>query len=112
LRENKKRLLIAKTMEKNGKEPETFKHHSNFVMKALLLVLCVVVVVQFALFAKNFASLKALNNRLNALEEEKILDSKSLRINPHEHGPRRSKRGTEETDIKKAMIKLEKLEGR
>jgi hypothetical protein len=56
--------------------------------------------------------LKALNNRLNALEEEKILDSKSLRINPHEHGPRRSKRGTDETDIKKAMIKLERLEGR
>jgi biopolymer transport protein ExbB/TolQ len=100
-------------MGKNGgKEPETFKHRSNFVMKALLLVLCVVVVVLLAVVAKNFASLKALNNRLNALEEEKILDSKSLRINPHEHGPRRSKRGTEETDIKKAMIKLERLEGR
>ena len=96
-------------MDKNGKEPETFKHRSNFIMKALLLVLCVVAVAQFALFAKNFASLKALNDRLGAIEEN-ILDS--LRINPHEHGPRRSKRGTEETDIKKAMIKLEKLEGR
>jgi uncharacterized coiled-coil protein SlyX len=71
-------------MDKIGKEPETFKRRSIFLMKALLLVLCVVVVAQFALFAKNFASLKALNNRLNALEEEKILDS-SLRINPHEH---------------------------
>ena len=70
-----------------------------------------VAVAQFALFAKNLASLKALNDRLGAIEEN-ILDSKSLRINPHEHGPRRSKRGTEETDIKKAMIKLEKLEGR
>jgi biopolymer transport protein ExbB/TolQ len=99
-------------MDKNGTEPETYKRRSIFLMKALLLVLCVVVVAQFALFAKNFASLKALNNRLNALEEERILDSKSLRINPHEHGPRRSKRGTEETDIKKTMIKLEKLEGR
>ena len=98
-------------MDKNGKEPETLKHRLNFILKALLLVLCVVAVAQFALFAKKFASLKALNDRLGAIEEN-ILDSKSLRINPHEHGPRRSKRGTEETDIKKAMIKLEKLEGR
>ena len=98
-------------MEKNGEDPETFKHRSNFVKKALLLVLCVVAVAQFVLFAKNFASLKALNDRLDAMEEN-ILDSKSLRINPHEHGPRRSKRGTEETDIKKAMIKVEKLERR
>ena len=99
-------------MEKNGKEAETSKHRSSFVTKVLLLVLSVVVVAQFALFAKCFASLKALNNKFNALEEEKTLDFKSLTSERHEQGTRRSKRGTDETDIKKALVKLEKLEGR
>ena len=99
-------------MEKNGKEPETSKHRSYFVMKVLLLVLCVVVVIQFAVFAKCFAFLKALNNRLKAVEEEKTLVFKSLRSEKHEHGTRRSKRSIDETEFKKAMVKLEKLEGR
>jgi hypothetical protein len=77
------------------------------IMKMLRIVLA-----QFALFAKCFASLKALNNKFNALEEENTLDCKPLKSERHEQGTRRSKRGTEETDIKKALIKLEKLEGR
>jgi flagellar biosynthesis/type III secretory pathway M-ring protein FliF/YscJ len=97
-------------MEKNGKEPETFKHHSSYFANALLLVLCVVVVVQFAVIARNVVSLKALNNKVNALEEEK--DFKSLENENDEHRTTRSKRGTENTDFKKALIKLEKLEGR
>ena len=99
-------------MEKNSKEPETSRNRSYFVMKVLLLVLCVIVVAQFALFANNFASLKALNNKLNAMEEEKTLVFKSLRSEKHEHGTRRSKRSIDETEFKKAMVKLEKLEGR
>ncbi len=98
-------------MEKNGKEHATSKRSSNFMMKVLLTVLCVIVIVLLAVVAKAFASLKAINIRLNALEEEKTLGFKSLRSEEHEHGKRRSKRGTE-TDIKKALIKLEKLEGR
>ena len=104
-----KQILIAKTMEKNGKEPETCKHRSNFVMKVLLLVLCVVVILQFAVTARNAVSLKDLNNKINALEEEKTFGSKSLRNEKHEHGSKRIKRA-DETDIKKALIKLEKLE--
>jgi biopolymer transport protein ExbB/TolQ len=99
-------------MEKNGKEAETCKHRSYFLMKVLLLVLCVLVVSQFALIAKCFASLKALNNKLKAVKEEKSLDFRSLKSETQKHGTRRSKRGTAETDLKKALIKLEKLEGR
>ena len=65
-------------MDKNGKEPETFKHRSNFIMKALLLVLCVVAVAQFALFAKNFASLKALNDRLSATHTNTVQDETNV----------------------------------
>jgi hypothetical protein len=97
-------------MEKNGKEAETSKHRSYFLMKALLLVLCAVVAVQFAVIARNVVSLKPLNNKFNALEEEKVF--KSLESENHESRTARSKRGTENTDIKKALIKLEKLEGR
>jgi flagellar biosynthesis/type III secretory pathway M-ring protein FliF/YscJ len=97
-------------MEKNGKEAETSKHRSYFLVKVLLLVLCVVVVVQFAVIARNVVSLKALNNKFNAVEEEK--DFKSLENENHESRTTRSKRGTENTDIKKALIKLEKLEER
>ena len=99
-------------MEKNGKELKTSRNRSYFVMKVLLLVLCVVVVVLFAVVAKGFASLKALNKRLNAMEEEKTLVFKSLRSEKYEHGTRRSKRSVDETEFKKAMVKLEKLEGR
>ena len=99
-------------MEKDGKEQENSKHRSYFVMKALLLVLCVVAVAQFILFANNFASLKALNNKLNAMEAKKTLVFKSLRSGKHEHGRRRSKRNIDEMEFKKAMVKLEKLEGR
>ena len=104
--------MIVKTMEKNGKELKTSRNRSYFVMKALLLVLCVIVIAQFALFANNFASLKALNKRLNAMEEEKTLGFKSLRSEKYEHGTRRSKRSVAETEFKQAMVKLEKLEGR
>ena len=97
-------------MEKNGKEHTTSKRSSNFLMKVLLIVLCVIVIVLLVVVGKDFASLKAINNRLNALEEEKTFGFKSLRSEEHEHGKRRSKRGTE-TAIK-ALIKLEKFEGR
>ncbi len=101
-------------MEKNGKakESRTYKERSIFVIKGLLLVLCLVVVVQFAVVAKAFASLKAVTKRLDALEKEKILGSKSLITEKSEHGGRRAKRSTNETDIKKALMKLKKLEGR
>jgi biopolymer transport protein ExbB/TolQ len=95
-------------MEKNGKEHETSKHRSYFVMKVLLLVLFVVVAVLLTVVANNFASLKDLKDRLNALEEEKILDFKSLRNEKREHGPTRNKRSTDDTDIKNALMKLEK----
>jgi ABC-type uncharacterized transport system fused permease/ATPase subunit len=95
-------------MEKNGKEPETYKHRSN----VFLLVLCVIVVAQFAAVAKNFASLNALNNRLNSLEEEKSLGSKSLKSQKHEPSTSRSKRSTDETKFDKAMFQLRKIEER
>ena len=99
-------------MEKNGKEPQTNKHRSNLAIKVLLVVLCVVVVVQFAVVAKGFASLNDLKNELNALKEEKTLGLKPWKSEKHEHGTRRSKRSIDEKEFKKAMVKLEKLEGR
>jgi biopolymer transport protein ExbB/TolQ len=99
-------------MEKSGKTAETCMDRSNFVIKLLLLALCLIVAAQFVLFATNFASLKALNNRLNAMEEEQILDSGSLRKEKREGGTRRSKRGIDETEFNRAMVKLQKLEGR
>jgi cell division protein FtsL len=111
LRKIKTNTKIAKiTMENNSKEHVIKKRSSNFLTKVLLTVLCVIVIVLLALIAKAFASLKAINNRLDALEEEKTLGFKSLRSEEHERGKRRSKRGTE-TAIK-ALIKLEKFEGR
>ena len=92
-------------MEKNGKEHGTSMQRSYFVRKVLLLVLCLVVVVQFVVIAKGFSSL---NNRLDAMEEEKTLGSKSLTSEKHEYGTTRAKRSTDDTDIKKALIKLEK----
>ena len=98
-------------MEKNEKEHDT-RSQSNFVMKVFLLVLCVVVTAQFALLVRCFASLNALNNKFNALKEEKTLGFKYSRNERKEYGTKRSKRATEDTDIKKALMKLEKLEGR
>ena len=99
-------------MEKNSKEHEACKHGSYFVMKVLLFVLCLVAAVQFAVIAKAFTSLNTLSNRLNAVEEEKILDAKSLKSETHERGTVRSKRSIDETEFKKAMVKLATLEGR
>ena len=99
-------------MEKTNKEPESCKGRSSFVLKALLLVLSFIVVAQFALIVNNLASLKALNKRLNEMEEERTLDSESFRSKKRDHEKRRSKRSIDETDFRKAMVKLEKLEGR
>ena len=99
-------------MGKNEKESKTSKQRSYFVAKVLLFVLCVAVVVLLAVVAKCLASLKDLNSRVNALEEEKILDSKSLRRGKHDQETRRSKRAIDEAKFDKAMIKLEKLERR
>ena len=99
-------------MEKNKKESKTSKQRSYFVMKVLMFVLCVAVVVLLAVVAKGFATLNDLNSRVNAMEEEKILDLKSLRSEKHDQETRRSKRGIDEAKFNKAMIKLEKLEGR
>ena len=97
-------------MEKNEKEPKASKHPSYFIMKVLLFVLCVAIVVLLAVVATGFASLRDMNSRLNALEEEQNL--KSLRSEKHDQKTRRSKRGIDEAEFNKAMIKLEKLEGR
>ena len=97
-------------MEKNEKEPKASKHRPYFVMKVLLFVLCVAVVVLLAVVAKCLASLKDMNRRFNALEEEQNL--KSLRSEKHDQETRRSKRSIDEAEFKKAIIKLEKLEGR
>ena len=79
-------------------------------MKVLLFVLCVAVVVLLAVVAKCLASLKDLNSRMNIVEEEQNL--KSLRSEKHDQETRRSKRSIDEAKFDKAMIKLEKLEGR
>ena len=99
-------------MEKNDKQPEKVNHRSIFIIKAILILLCMVVVIQFALIAKSFTSLKALNKKVNDVENEKYLKLKSTTNEEQEHGKSRMKRGTVNTDIKKALIKLEKLEGR
>ena len=99
-------------MEKNEKEFKTSKQRSYFVIKVLLFVLCVAVIVLLVVVAKGFATLNDLNSRVNAMEEEKNLDLKSLRREKHDHETRRSKRGIDEAKFNKAMIKLEKLEGR
>ena len=97
-------------MEKNEKEPKASKHRSYFVTKVLLFVLSVAVIVLLAVVAKCLASLKDMNNRLIALEEEQ--NFKSLRSEKHDQETRRSKRSIDEAEFNKAMIKLEKLEGR
>ena len=104
-------VLIVKTMGKNEKELKTSKYHSYFIMKVLLFVSCVTNVVLLAVVVKDFASLKDLNSRMNTLEEL-ILGLKSLRREKHDQETRRSKRATDEAKFNKAMIKLERLEGR
>jgi hypothetical protein len=99
-------------MEKNSKEHATSTHRWYFAMKALSLVLFAVVLVLLAVVAKNIASLKDLDNRLNALEEEKALGFKSLRRENHESGTTRSKRRTYETKFDKAMFQLRQIEDR
>ena len=79
-------------------------------MKVLLLILCAAAVVLLAVVAKCLASLKDLNSRLNAVEEEQNL--KSLRSEKHDQETRRSKRSIDKAEFDKAMIKLEKLEER
>jgi sulfite exporter TauE/SafE len=104
-------IVIWAAMEKLGKvaEPETRKPASTFVMKLLLFALSVIVMIQFAVVVKNFASLNALNKRLDAIDEEKALSSKSL-LSENEYPSRRAKRSTHhETDVKKALAKLENL---
>ena len=66
-------------MEKHEKESKTNNIHSYFVIKVLLFVSCVAVVVLMVVVAKEFAYLKDLNSRLNAVEEEQIMCLKSLR---------------------------------
>ena len=95
-------------MEKHGKatEPETRKQSSSLMMKLLLFVLCVIVMIQFAVIVKCLASLKAMNSRLEAVENEKNANSKSL-ITENEHPLRRAKRSIDnETDFKKELAKL------
>ena len=96
-------------MEKNGKESESCNDRSNFFLKAFLLVLTVVIVVQFIVIGKGFASLNA---KIRSVDEEKTWAIKSLRNDATKSGTRRSKRGTDETAIKKALLKLDKLEER
>ena len=99
-------------MEKNEKESTTRKQRSYLVMKVLMFVLCVTNVVLLAVVAKGFASLKNLNSRLNAMEGNQNLGLKSLKSEKNDQETRRSKRGIDEAEFNKAMIKLEKLEGR
>ena len=99
-------------MEKNGNENNQNKQRSNFVMKVVMLFLSFIVIVQFAVVAKGFASLKALNNRLNNLEERSIDHKPSTPSEIGELGPRRSKRGIDQTTFIKAMSQLRKIEER
>ena len=99
-------------MGKNEKESNTSNHRSHFIMKMLWFVLCVTNVVLLVVVVKCFVSMKDLNSRVNAVEEEQILNLKSLRSEKHDRETRRSKRSIDETKFNKAMIKLEKLEGR
>jgi biopolymer transport protein ExbB/TolQ len=101
-------------MEKDSKEYANAhnKNRSYFIMKVLLLILSLIVVVQFAVVAKGFASLNVLNNRLNTLEEKSV-DSESLKPNEEEEpGLKRSKRSTDKLEFKKAMFQLRKIEER
>jgi hypothetical protein len=59
------------TLVPSDKEHRRSKYGAYFVMKVLLVVVCVLVVVLLALVAKNFASLKSLNERLKTVENGK-----------------------------------------
>ena len=99
-------------MEKNDKGREENKKPLNGFLAAFLLVLCVVVLVLLAVVARNDAALNDLKHKLNALEEEKILDFRPLRNQIHTHETRRSKRAAGKNTIETAMAKLETLERR
>ena len=99
-------------MGKDEKESTTSKQRSYFVMKVLMFVICVTNVVLLAVVVKDFASLKDLNSRLNAVEEKQNLGLKSLRSEKYDQETRRSKRSIDKAEFNKAMIKLENLEGR
>ena len=77
-------------------------------MKVLLFVLCVTNVVLLAVVVKDFASLKDLNSRMNTLEELIL----ALTREKQDQETRRSKRAINEAKFNKAIIKLEKLEGK
>jgi biopolymer transport protein ExbB/TolQ len=98
-------------MEKDSKKhADACENRSYFIMKIILLILSLIVVVQFAVVAKCFVSLKALNGRLNSLE----LNNNSLRPcdKVEEHDPRRSKRSIDQATFKHAMFQLRKMEER
>ena len=101
-------------MEKNSKEhaDKHKKQRSTRVLKVLLLTLSLIVVVQFALVAKGFASLEALSSRLTTLEENSARDKALNPSENHEPGPRRSKRTTDKHTFQKAMLQLRKIEER
>ena len=61
-------------MEKHEKESKTNNLRSYYVMKVVLFVSCVAVVVLMVVVAKGFAYLKDLNSRLNAVEEDHVLE--------------------------------------
>ena len=96
-----------KRMRKNQNKQTTFELHHKSALVCFMCGCCR----SLAVVAKCLASLNDLNSRVNALEE-KILDLKSLRSEKHDQETRRSKRGIDEANFDKAMIKLEKLEGR
>ena len=96
-------------MEKNEKESKTSKQRSYFVVKVLLFVLCVAVVVLLAACGREmFRFLKRFKQ-----QNEYFGRRKDFRLEVFEKGEaRRSKRGIDKAEFKKAMIMLEKLEGR
>ena len=100
-------------MEKNSKEhADMYKQRSTRVLKVLLLTLSLIVVVQFALVAKGFASLEALSSRLTTLEKNSARDKALNPCENDEPGPKRSKRSTDKATFKKAMLQLRKIEER
>lgn len=97
-------------MIKEGRKEN--KRPLNGFITVFLLILCVVVLVLLAVVARNVAALNDLKHKLNALEEEKILDLKPLGNQIHDYGTGRIKRAAGETNIEIAMAKLETLERR
>ena len=99
-------------MEKNRTETEASTNRPHFVTKVVLFLLCAVVILQFALIASCFASLKDLSNKFQALAKGKTSGISFLRSEDYELARRRSKRETEKENVSTTLIKLQKLEGR